>query len=129
MNKKYNKKAFTLIELLIVIAIVIIIALCVKPNAHPTRASAREKNCFSNLRVITGAVEMYNMDNYQKNQMRSLEMQTLVNEHYLKSIPTGPDISCEYFSDGDLSVASEGIIACKYHGDMEQKRFKTKRIY
>lgn len=129
MNKIYNKKAFTLIELLIVIVIIIIIASCMKPNVHPTRASTREKNCFSNLRVITGAVEMYNLDNPPKNQMRSLELQTLVNGHYLKSIPTGPDVSCKYFSDGDLSVASEGIIACKYHGDREQKRFKTKRIY
>ncbi|MBP5470411.1 MAG: hypothetical protein J6Z11_14335 [Candidatus Riflebacteria bacterium] len=72
---------------------------------------------------------MYNMDNSLENQMRNLDLDILVKSNYLKCLPSKPDDSCAYLSYGDISSGTEGIIFCNYHGDLEQKRFKTKRPY
>jgi prepilin-type N-terminal cleavage/methylation domain-containing protein len=57
-----NRKGFTLIELMIVIAIIGILAAMAIPNFKKAREQAREKACYSNIRVLLGAIEMYNMD-------------------------------------------------------------------
>ena len=123
MNKK---KAFTLIELIIVIAIIAILAKMSQPMCiKRSRPSARQKACFSNLRVIQGAVEMYNMDNSEF--MTKLDLDLLIKGKYLKELPSKPEESCSYISIGDLS--KDGVIACEYHGDLEQKHIKSKNEY
>ena len=77
------------------------------------RQSARCKACFSNQRVIQGAVEMYNMD--VATMMQQLDTKILVEGNYLKSEPSKPDTTCEYTNIGDLS--GYGFVFCKYHGD------------
>ena len=76
---------------------------------------ARDKACLSNIRVIQGAVEMYNMD--VATMMRTLDMDILIEGNYLKEEPSHPEISCEYSNVGDLG--SYGFVICKYHGDTE----------
>ncbi|MBP5470271.1 MAG: hypothetical protein J6Z11_13615, partial [Candidatus Riflebacteria bacterium] len=58
------------------------------PRKHHYPPS-REKACFSNIRVLTGAVEMYNMDCPQ--MMDKLDMDKLVETKYLKAPITGPE--------------------------------------
>ena len=122
-----NKNAFTFIELIIVVIILAILFAMAQPNRRPPRASHREKACFSNLRVIQGAVEMYNMDVDSKNLMKTLDLDILVKGNYLKKLPDKPEESCLYMSYGDLSSHTESLVFCNYHGDIEQKRFKTNR--
>ena len=79
--------------------------------------SPREKACYSNIRVITGAVEMYNMD--VKTLMTTLDTNTLLEKKYIKPmIP--PEKDCEYHSEGN--IAKDGYIYCKRHGDIEGLR-------
>ncbi len=94
-----------------------IIAAAAIPNFKAARGSAREKACFSNQRVLMGAVEMYNMDH--DTMMTTLDIPVLVKEKYLKSAPVGPEPECEYFSIGDLS--GDGVVACKRHGGIPMK--------
>ena len=50
-------------EMVIVIAIICILAAMKQPINHGgSRALARQKACYSNIRVLQGAVEMFNMD-------------------------------------------------------------------
>ena len=91
-----------------------IIAAAAIPNFKAARGSAREKACFSNQRILLGAVEMYNMDNSV--MMTTLNIDALVKGRYLKGVPNGPEPECEYFSIGDLS--KDGVIACKRHGSI-----------
>ncbi len=79
---------------------------------------AREKSCSANIRVLTGAVEMYNMDH--STMMTTLDMQTLVKEKYLKGVVEGVEPGCEYYSIGDLT--QDGVIACKKHGKIPAMR-------
>ncbi len=109
-----NRKGFTLIELMIVIAIIGILAAMAIPNFKKARASARQKACYSNIRVIQGAVEMYNMDS--PNMMDSLSIQDLQNGHYLKEKPVSPETNCSYQG---TSLENDGSVYCTFHGDLQ----------
>lgn len=89
------------------------------PGFGPGQASAeaRKRACFSNIRVLTGGVEMYNMDH--ATMMSTLDMDVLVKERYLRSPIKGPDPECEYYTEGDLT--QDGIIACKKHGAIPEQ--------
>jgi hypothetical protein len=71
-----------------------------------------KKICIMNVRKIIGAVEMYNMDHSE--MMTKLELDKLVNDGYLKTVPKGPESECEYISVGNIS--EDGHIECKKHG-------------
>ncbi len=109
------------------------------PNGfrNNSRWSTRQKNCYLNIRVIQGAVEMYNMDaplaTGTKNVylvMKKLNMQNLVNGGYLKPGIKCPEANSDiYRAFGDLS--KDGEVGCgdetiggsinefkKYHGTL-----------
>ena len=82
------------------------------------RRSARDKACLSNIRVIQGAVEMYNMDvSTMIEELNPKTMSFLVKGGYLKVEPVKPETQCEYKSVGNLT--NNGIIYCPYHGDVD----------
>ena len=91
-----------------------VVAAMAIPNFKKARDSARQKACFSNIRVLTGAMEMYNMDH--NTMMHTLDIDALVKGGYLKSAPTSPEPDCEYYSEGDLT--EDGVICCKRHGNI-----------
>ena len=57
-----RRRAFTLIELLIVVAIIAILAALIFPSFSAAREDARQKSCTSNLREIGLAVQMYRIE-------------------------------------------------------------------
>ena len=85
------------------------------------REPAREKACYANMRVLLGALEMYNMDH-------SIMKETLTHadavdpngvflrEQYLKSPITPPETFCSY---SGYDLASSGRIGCTAHGTVE----------
>ena len=123
--KNNKKNGFTLIELTIVIIILVILAGMSQPTgSRGGRASSRQKACFSNQRVLQGAIEMYNMD-------CSVMMQTalpngdfgdheelLVREKYLKDFLTLPEEDCAY---GFIDMDGDGKVFCKKHGTTATK--------
>ena len=54
--------AFTLVELMIVVAIIALLAAIAIPNLARARKNARTKLCINNLRLITHAVAQYQFD-------------------------------------------------------------------
>ncbi len=88
-----------------------------RPNIHPSTRGSRQKLCYSNIRVLTGAVEMYNMDVKEENLMKSLDIEPLIDNKYLKEKPVSPEVSCKYISTYN---DKDGLyIWCDYHGDLE----------
>ncbi|MBF0543374.1 MAG: VWA domain-containing protein [Candidatus Riflebacteria bacterium] len=91
------------------------------PNFRKAREQAREKACYANMRVLLGAVEMYNLDNATGSQMHQIDeeaMKNLTSLGYLKGNLNRPETFCGYYSAGDLASPS-GYLACLAHGTVE----------
>lgn len=102
-------------KIVLIFCLIISFFACNKVWAH--RADARLKSCNSNLRVIQGAVEMYNMDiNPGLDHIDAESLEVLNKYGYLKKVGK-PEISCEYKSIGNIS--ENGIVFCTYHGDID----------
>ena len=61
--KKMNKKGFTLVEIMIVVAIIGLLAAIGIPSFKKARDNSRTKACVNNLRMIAAGTEQYMMDN------------------------------------------------------------------
>ena len=58
-----QRKAFTLIEIMIVVAVIALLALIATPNFIQARDRSRSSSCINNLRVIDSAKEQYALEN------------------------------------------------------------------
>lgn len=87
---KKNKAGFTLIELMIVIAIIAILAAILVPNFLKARAQGQLTACKSNCKNIATALEMYASDNGGRYPVSANLSAKLTAGNYLKAIPTCP---------------------------------------
>ena len=59
---KMNKKGFTLVEIMIVVAIIGLLAAIAIPNFVRARQKAQAEACIANLRQIEGATQVWAVD-------------------------------------------------------------------
>lgn len=115
-DSKFAKKPYLVIfESIIIFIIFLILLAMVTPNFKKTNIRGRtQKGCASDIRVLTGAVENYNMD--KATMMQNLDQNLLLQGHYINSIFDKRNSSCIYKSFGNLT--EDGIIYCETHGDL-----------
>ncbi|MBI2265816.1 MAG: prepilin-type N-terminal cleavage/methylation domain-containing protein [Armatimonadetes bacterium] len=93
-------KGFTLIELMIVIAIIAILAMILVPNFLKARAQGQYSACQSNAKNIATALEMYSTDNdghYPVSGATGTAL--LVSGNYIKTaMPKCPSAGTDTFS-------------------------------
>lgn len=80
-----KKKGFTLIELMIVIAIIAILAAILVPNFLRARAQGQYTQCQSNCKNIGTALEMYSTDNAGHYPTTGMSQ---ITGNYMRTIPT-----------------------------------------
>lgn len=108
------------------------LAMFAAPTFRKARSQARIKACYANQRVLTGALEMYSMDNTDLSKLGHdhetglFNIQELVDQKYLKSIPVPPEQDCEYRLIGDYN--KEGFIACMRHGCIEEQEMSVEEV-
>jgi len=63
MMMKMNRKGFTLVEIMIVVAIIGLLAAIAIPNFVKAREKAMTNACIANLKQIQGAIQVWAIDN------------------------------------------------------------------
>jgi len=85
-TKKKQDAGFTLIELMIVMAIIGVLAMVAVPSYIQAIKHAREAVLMEDLRTLRAAIDSYTMDKQKAPQ----SLDDLVQEGYLKVIPEDP---------------------------------------
>lgn len=62
-NKQVASRSFTLVEMLVVVAIICVLAGLLMPALHKAMDTARATSCANNLRMVATATSMYRNDN------------------------------------------------------------------
>ena len=66
INKNLRNAGFTLVEIMIVVAIIGLLAAIAIPNFVRARQTAQANACLNNLRIIDGAENQYALENGKK---------------------------------------------------------------
>ncbi|MGM0608035.1 MAG: competence type IV pilus major pilin ComGC [Candidatus Muiribacteriota bacterium] len=108
-----KRSGFTLIELMIVIAIIGILGGMALPRFARAREQAKEKTCWGNSRNLESAVEMYNMetrtDMIESSEDLSSESDTLSEYLSGSKFPECPD-------NGNYKYDNDDGVTCDIHG-------------
>ncbi|MCX6717644.1 MAG: type II secretion system protein, partial [Candidatus Taylorbacteria bacterium] len=116
MNK--YKKAFTLIELLMVISIISLLSTVIYSYTSETRAKARDSVRLSDMKQVGTAMQMY----YQDTGKIPTSFGDLVNNNYLPSIPLDPSTHSAYnFASTPDTVVVSAIYENQYTAQDEPK--------
>ena len=86
-----NRRAFTLVEIMIVVLIIGILLAIAIPNFIAAREASRAKACVANLKQIDSAKQQWAMDNKLSSPGTDTGVATLVGANaYIKSPPNCP---------------------------------------
>lgn len=108
-----KRSGFTLIELMIVIAIIAILAAILVPNFVRARGQGHLTACKSNLKNIGTACEMYSTDNSGRYPTALSALTSGAMGGYLKTIPTCPAAGADTYTDS-YSVGSNPDVFTVY---------------
>ncbi len=115
LKKKNNKKGFTLIELIVVIAILGILAAIAIPRLGNFRGDAEEKSVVATARTISSAVAMYQAQNGSNDRVAVAGLAAYLNDadtlatKYTINYPTSPTTSGEIVSITTPAVNGKSI--------------------
>ena len=88
MRKLLGRKGFTLVEIMIVVAIIGLLAAIAIPNFMRARETAQRNACIANLKQLDGAVTLWALDEGEDSSA-TVTMADLVTA-YIKNTPSCP---------------------------------------
>ena len=118
MEKKKKTVSGSGLLIIYVIFVIFFTIFSPVPDFRYGGSSVKQKSCYSNIRLLQGAVEMHNMDS--KEQIKDLNkssIELLVKQGFTKNI-SYPSKECEYLGK---KLDKGGSVYCLHHGDVEGK--------
>jgi prepilin-type N-terminal cleavage/methylation domain-containing protein len=100
---KQQRAGFTLVEIMIVVAIIGLLAAIAIPNFVKARGTAQTNACIQNLRVLDGAKEQWALENRKAGTATPTKEELTP---FLRSWPTCPGGGADYIGTiGNLQTA------------------------
>ena len=106
---KKMKQGFTLVEIMIVVAIIALLAAIAVPSFINARSKSMQSSCFNNMRLLDGAMQQYALD--YSNSVATAMTQLVGTNGYIKDTPV-----CKGGGAYTLPTDLSGKTACSVHG-------------
>lgn len=120
-TQRRRRAGFTLIEIMIVIAIIGVLAAIAVPSFQQARKRSNQRACYANQKVVIGALVQYNLDFNTSYVTDPIEFGKLASEGYLQTIPEDPGGGPGSHVNYKLDPAVQDSIYCSQHGPIEPR--------
>ena len=102
-----NRKGFTLVEIMIVVAIIGLLAVIAIPNFIKARETAQKNACYNNMRQIDAAIEQWAIE--KKKTTGDTVVQAEMDDYIRGGIPNCP-------AGGTYTIPTvRGTVSCGIH--------------
>lgn len=103
-SNKTNRAGFTLVEIMIVVAIIGLLAAIAIPNFVKARTTAQKNACINNLRQIDGAIQQWALEN--KKDTAATVTETDVTPYLKNSVvcPSGGTVFSDSYAISDVAT-------------------------
>ena len=109
MRIKRNKAGFTLVESMIVVAIIALLAALAVPLFMNARSKSMQSSCFNNMRLLDGAMQQYALDD--SNTVATTIAKLVGTNGYIRDTPV-----CKGGGTYTLPTDLSGKTVCSVHG-------------
>ena len=116
-----SRKGFTLVEIMVVVAIIAVVAGIIMPNVLRSREKAQENTCLANIRQLQGALDTATLLENVIIADRNSDAIGEITTDYLRRMPVCPKDPDYPSGMGTYYTTDEdGVVHCEDHAPGEE---------